>query len=139
MSDLKSEFLFEITALLDKPIEIGESPLGKRLIYPVVGGTFDGPDLKGKVLPNGGDWLLMLDATTTKLDVRAILETDGGDKIYIHYGGFIHYKADGSYYFRTNPVFETSSEKYNWLNYTIGVGVGELIEGGVKYKVYAIK
>ena len=137
--ELEYELLFEITALLDKPIEIGESAVGKRTIYPVTGGTFKGPELKGKVLPNGGDWLLMVDSTTANIDVRILLETNEGDKIYTHYNGYIHYKTDGSYYFRTTPVFETSSEKYSWLNHTIAVGVGELIEGGVKYKVYAIK
>ena len=137
--ELEFELLFEMTALLDEPIEIGDSPIGKRTIYPVSGGTFNGPEIKGKVLPNGGDWLIMIDSKIAKLDVRAVLETNEGDKIYTHYGGFIHYNADGTYYFRTNPIFETASEKYNWLNHTIAVGVGELIDGGVRYKVYRIK
>jgi len=136
---LDHELLFEMTAMLDEPIEIGDSPMGKRTIYPVSGGTFNGPEIKGKVLPNGGDWVLKIDSLTEKLDVRVVLETDEGEKIYTHYGGFIHWNTDGSYYFRTNPVFETSSKKYAWLNYTIAVGVGELIEGGVKYRVYKIK
>lgn len=137
--ELEYEFLCEVTALLDKPIEIGNTPLGKRTIYPISSGTVTGPKIKGKVLPNGGDWLLMMDSTTAKLDIRAVIETDAGEKIYIHYGGFIHWNGDGSYYFRTNPVFETASEKYAWLNHTITVGVGKLIEGGVKYKLYVIK
>lgn len=137
--ELEYELLFEMTGLLDKPIEIGESSIGKRTIYPVTSGTFNGPELKGKILPNGGDWLLMIDATTAKIDVRIVLETDDGEKIYTHYDGFIHWYDDGSYYFRTNPVFETASSKYSWLNYMIAVGVGELVDGGVKFKVYAIK
>ncbi len=137
--ELEYEFLCELTALLDNPIEIGNTPLGKRTIHPVTGGSFEGPKIKGKVLPNGGDWLLMIDSTTAKLDIRAVLETDAGEKIYTHYGGFIHFHSDGSYYFRTNPVFETASEKYAWLNHTIAVGVGKLIEGGVAYKIYIIK
>ncbi|HRV84906.1 MAG TPA: DUF3237 domain-containing protein [Saprospiraceae bacterium] len=136
---LKHELLFEMTAWLDEPIEIGDTPMGKRTIYPVSGGTFKGPEINGKVLPNGGDWVIKIDSSTEKLDVRAVLETNEGEIVYTHYGGFIHWNADGSYYFRTNPVFETSSEKYAWLNYIIAVGVGELIEGGVRYKVYRIK
>lgn len=137
--ELEYEFLCEATALLDNPIEIGNTPLGVRTIHPVIGGSFEGPEIKGKVLPNGGDWLLMIDSTTAKLDIRAVLETDDGEKIYSHYGGFIHFYSDGSYYFRTTPVFETASEKYAWLNYTIAVGVGKLIKGGVAYKIYIIK
>ena len=137
--ELEYEFLCKVTALLDKPIEIGNTPLGKRTIHPILGGTVEGPNIKGIVLPNGGDWLLMIDSTTAKLDIRAVMETDAGEKIYTHYGGFIHWNSDGSYYFRTNPVFETASEKYAWLNYTLAIGVGKLIEGGVAYKIYVIK
>ena len=83
--------------------------------------------------------MLRLNSTTSKLDVRVVLETDDGELIYSYYEGFIHMNADGSYYFRTNPVFQTSSKKYNWLNHTIAIGVGKLIKEGVAYKIYAIK
>ncbi|MEN2284485.1 DUF3237 domain-containing protein [Algoriphagus sp. SE2] len=137
--ELKYEFLCDITATLDNPIDVGQTPYGQRVIYPVNGGSFEGPKIKGKVLANGGDWLLRLDSTTSKLDVRAVLETEDGELIYTYYEGFIHENSDGSYYFRTNPVFQTSSKKYKWLNHTIAVGVGKIIDGGVTYKIYVIK
>jgi len=43
------------------------------------------------------------------------------------------------YYFRTNPVFETNSSKYDWFSHTIAVGFGSITATGVKYKIYAIK
>ena len=137
--ELKYEFLCDLTATLDKPIQVGQTPYGERVIYPVSGGSFEGPKIKGKVLANGGDWLLRLDSTTSKLDVRVVLETEDGELIYTYYEGFFHENSDGSYYFRTNPVFQTSSKKYEWLNHTIAVGVGKIIDGGVTYKIYAIK
>ncbi len=136
---LEYEFLCELTSTLEKPIKVGETPFGDREIYPVSGGTFEGPKLKGKVLANGGDWMLHLNAATSKLDVRATMETEDGEIIYSYYEGFIHKNDDGSYYFRTNPIFQTGSKKYAWLNHTITVGVGKLIKGGVSYKIYAIK
>ena len=136
---LNYEFLFELTSSLDKPIQIGKTPYGERIIYPVSGGTFEGPEIKGKILANGGDWVLRLSSTTSKLDVRVVLETENGDLIYTYYEGFIHMNSDGTYYFRTNPVFQTSSKKYSWLNHTIAVGVGKMIKGGVAYRIYAIK
>ncbi|MCZ6872808.1 MAG: DUF3237 family protein [bacterium] len=42
------------------------------------------------------------------------------------------------YYFRTTPVLETGSEKYDWLNRIISAGVGRLMPTGVAYTVYAI-
>ena len=121
--NLNYELLCELTSTLDKPLEIGQTPFGERTIYPEGVGTFEGPKIKGKVLANGGDWVLRLNSTTSKLDVRVALETDDGELIYSYYEGFIHNNADESYYFRTNPIFQTSSKKYNWLNHTIAVGV----------------
>lgn len=137
--ELQYEFLFDIIAILDEPIQVGQTPYGERAIYPVTGGSVEGPKIKGKVVANGGDWLTRLDSTTSKLDVRALMETEDGELIYTYYEGFIHFNPDGTYYFRTNPVFQTSSEKYRWLNHTIAVGVGKLTDKGVTYSVYAIR
>ena len=138
--DLNYELLCELISTLDKPLEIGQTPFGERTIYPEGVGTFEGPKIKGKVLANGGDWVLRLNSTTSKLDVRVASETDDGELIYSYYEGFIHNNADESYYFRTNPIFQTSSKKYNWLNHTIAVGVGKIkFKGSVAHKIYAIK
>ena len=42
------------------------------------------------------------------------------------------------YYFRTNPIFETGSKQYAWLNDVVCVGIGYLIERGVAYKVFRV-
>jgi hypothetical protein len=41
-------------------------------------------------------------------------------------------------YFRTNPLFETGSKQYAWLNDIVCVGSGYLIEGGIAYKVFEV-
>ena len=138
-AELEYEFLYDIEFTLDSIIDLGKTPLGKRVIYPVTGGVFEGPKLKGKVLPIGADWLIGLESGTKKLDVNVVLETDDGAIIYVTYTGFYHSNDDGSVYFRIIPIFETSSEKYNWLNHTVTVGIGRAKEGGVAYTVYAIK
>jgi len=138
-AELEYEFLYDIEFTLDSIIDVGKTPLGKRVIYPVTGGVFEGPKLKGKVLPIGADWLVGLESGTKKLDVNVVLETDDGAIIYVTYTGFYHSNDDGSVYFRIIPIFETSSEKYNWLNHTVTVGIGRGKEGGVAYTVYAIK
>ena len=136
---LEHEFLYNIKLSLEPGIEIGETPLGKRVIYTIKGGTFEGPKLKGKVRPVGGDWVLRLDSVTTKLDVKLLLETEDGQLISNTYTGIVHNNPDGTTYWRTTPLFETSSAKYEWLNYIIAVGVGRFSENGVSYDVYAIK
>jgi Protein of unknown function (DUF3237) len=133
------EFLYKIDLSLEPGIDLGKTPVGTRVIYTVKGGTFEGPKLKGKVRPAGGDWILRLDSVTTKLDVKLLLETEDGQLISNTYTGFVHNNPDGSTYWRITPVFETSSKKYAWLNYLIAVGVGKFGEHGPSYEVYAIK
>ena len=138
--DLKTKFLFEVKINLKPAVEVGQTLTGKRTIYPVLDGTFEGPNMKGKVLPNGGDWLLQTGENMNKVDVRIALQTNEGENISMTYQGFIKINADGSYYFKTTPYFETSSKKLAFLNHTVTVGVGTLIKPGeaVSYKVYEI-
>lgn len=153
--ELKSAFLFELEAELNPPQIIGPVLTGMRIFFPAKSGTIKSEKLNGKILPGGGDWGLVVDSTTFKLDVRVTIETDDSAFIYITYSGYVHTDAkkftkimegkwneltSSDYYFRTNPVFETGSAKYAWLNHTIAVGVGSFpAPGKVAYRVYAIK
>ncbi|MFM2442064.1 MAG: hypothetical protein RL449_705, partial [Bacteroidota bacterium] len=138
--ELKSKLLFEVTFNLKPGVEVGQTLSGKRTIYPVKDGFFEGPNLKGKVLPDGADWFLQLNETTNKIDVRVTLQTNEGENIYVAYQGYLKLNADGTYYFRTTPYFETSSKKLAYLNHTVSVGVGTIVKMGetVSYKVYEI-
>jgi Protein of unknown function (DUF3237) len=136
---LASEFLYKINLTLDKPFDIGDIPIGKRVIYPVTGGSFEGPRLKGKVRAFGADWVLRLDSVTTKLDVKLLLETEDGQLISNTYNGIVYNNPDGTTYWRITPVFETASKKYEWLNYIVCGGIGSFSDGGVSYEVFMIK
>jgi hypothetical protein len=136
---LETEFLYKISLTLDASIDIGKLPIGKRVIYPITGGSFEGPKIKGKVRAFGADWVLRLDSITTKLDVRLLLETDDGHLISNTYSGIVYNNSNGTTYWRITPVFETASKKYEWLNYLLAVGVGSVSKGGVSYEVFEIK
>ncbi len=139
MSDLKTELLFTMTADLEKGLDVGATPHGNRRIYYVTGGTFEGPKLKGEVLPGGGDWLLLRPDGSGELDVRATLRTDDGELIYTTYRGILRGAPDSpEFYFRSIPMYETGSEKYGWLNQIVAVGVGTLTPAGVSYQVYEV-
>jgi len=139
--ELKTKFLFEVKINLKPSVEVGQTLTGKRTIYPVLDGTFEGPNLKGKVLPVGGDWLLQTSDNMNKVDVRIALQTNEGENISMTYQGFIKINPDGTYYFRTTPYFETSSKKLAFLNHTVCVGVGTIVKLGeaVSYKVYEVQ
>ena len=51
---LQSQPLFDIQMSLHPIQELGNTPMGLRRIVPVAGGTFEGPRLRGVVLPHAG-------------------------------------------------------------------------------------
>jgi len=137
--ELQYEFLMEVEATLDKPIEIGNTPNGERTIFPFSKGSFIGPKIEGAIRNNGADWSLKVNKTTSLLDIRGLYTLRDGGQIYVLAKGYLHFNEDGTYYLRSTPIFETSAEGYTWLNHTVSVGIGELSETGVKFKIFTIK
>jgi hypothetical protein len=133
---LASEFLMDMV-LDTAPAQ----DLGARRIVPVTGGTFEGPKLKGTALSGGGDWIIRRPDGANELNVRATLKTDDDQLIYVSYRGLIYTPPGGNAsarYWRTTPVFETASPKYDWLTRIIAVGVGLTVPGKAAYRVYTI-
>src|SRR4029453_1308318 len=50
------EFVYEAEAKLGPPVAQGMAPDGERRFIPILGGRFEGPRLKGEILPGGADW-----------------------------------------------------------------------------------
>jgi Protein of unknown function (DUF3237) len=67
-------------------LTVGAVPHGTRTIYPITGGAFEGPRLRGKVLPGGADWALLRADGALELDLRITLETDDGALIAVGSG-----------------------------------------------------
>ncbi len=151
MPELRSEFLFTITVGVAQLHDVGATPFGTRHIDMLGAGAFEGPRLKGKVLPGGIDQkLLRADGAMTP-DVRLVLETDDNVLIYMYYSGVRHGPpevmrriAEGEevdpseYYLRNAPFFETASAKYDWLNRIVAVGVGRRMPDHAAYDVFQI-
>jgi len=43
-----------------------------------------------------------------------------------------------SYYFRINPLFETASSEYGWINRIVAVGLGHRRADGPIYSVFEV-
>jgi hypothetical protein len=129
---LKTEFLMDIILDVAAP-----QVLGTRRIVPVTGGTFEGPKLKGTALP-GADWILVRPDGVSELNVRVTLRTDDDQLIYLTYRGLLFTPKGGEQYWRTTPIFETGSAKYEWLTKIIAVGVGKNVPGKAAYSIYHI-
>ena len=123
---------------LGTPIEVGQVARGRRRIIPIVGGTFEGSGIKGRVLDNGADWQIVRGDGFSELDTRYALETDKGEIIYVQNAGIRHAPPEITkkllagervdptlVYFRTVPTFETAAPDLQWLTRSIFVGTGE--------------
>lgn len=109
---------------------IGAGPHGARVTYPIIGGSFEGERLRGRVLPGGADWTVIRPDGVVELDLRITLATDDGALVHMTFEGIRDDAAPGAPYFRTLPRFETAEPKYSFLNRLLAVGVGEIRADG---------
>ena len=86
MPEINTRFLFTL-ALEIQVSSLGDTPYGRRRMFHFDGGSFDGPKLKGKVLPGGGGWSLIRRDDVMEVDARLILETNDNHQIYAAWKG----------------------------------------------------
>jgi hypothetical protein len=83
-----------------------------------------------------------------------VWKTDDGAMIYVTYAGRLVIPADAlpafrdpgkvealpldAYYFRIQPTFETSDERYAWLNSVVALGFGRRTAKGVRYRMVSL-
>ena len=87
MLELNTAFLCTLEVDLNLGTIVGDTPLGRRVIVDVSGGRVTGPRFSGRVLPSGGDWLLVGTDGCARIDVRSSMELDDGAVVYATYGG----------------------------------------------------
>lgn len=149
---LQSQPLFTLFIALHPVLELGRTPAGGRRIFPVSGGHFEGPRLKGTISPLiGSDLLLERVDGTFQQDVRLLLIAVDGSLILMTYRGIRRAFASvaerlargetvepSEYYLRTTPCFETAAPAHAWLNGIVAVAKGARCPGGVEYEVFEI-
>ena len=132
------KFVMRLAVEVSAPVEFGEIDGVKKRMIPITGGWFEGPSVKGKVIPGGADWQYTRPDGVAVLEARYTLQTDDGLYISIINRGFRHgvpglaaMIASGrkvprsAYYFMSAPVFEASDEKLAWLTNAVFVGDAE--------------
>jgi hypothetical protein len=145
---MTSRPLMTLQVFVAPPQKLGAVPHGTRVIAPITSGTFEGPRLRGRVLPGGGDWTLLRPDGVLELDLRITLETDDGALIYMSSCGLRHgppevlaalangeFVDPSKYYFRTTPRFETSAPQYSFLDRLIAVSSGDRRPSGPIYTI----
>jgi Protein of unknown function (DUF3237) len=145
------EYFCTLQVKLDPALVVGETPHGMRRIIPIIGGTVNGPAIKGEILKGGADWQVVRKDGVAELEAHYQFKTDDGVLIYIKNIGLrvaspevaarigAGEKVDPSqYYFRAVPKFEAPAGKYQWINNTIFICTGERLPDAVQIHVWRV-
>jgi hypothetical protein len=146
------EFAFEIRATVAAPRDFGIMDHGRRRVVDITGGTFEGPEIKGRIVPGGADWQSIQEDGLSRLDTRYALETDDGKLIYVQNAALRHAPPEvmarlnagevvdpDLVYFRTVPTFETSAPELKWLERSVFIGVGQRYPEDVRVQFWRVK
>jgi hypothetical protein len=130
-------FFADMSALVGQPLEVGQTPRGRRRVVPITGGEVQGQGWVARILPGGADFQLIAGDSLALLEAHYVLETDGGDLIYVHNRAIRHASPEVTakllsgqsvdpalVYFRCTPTFETGSSSLGWINHRLFVGSG---------------
>jgi hypothetical protein len=131
--------------------KLGMTPYGERRIINILGGTVEGPRLKGRILPGGADWQIVRADGVVHLHARYTVETDSGGLILVDSEGYRHgppevmaalardETVDASlYYFRAVMRFETADPAALWLNRILALARGSRENRAVRLDVHEV-
>lgn len=145
------DFFCELKVKLNPALIVGETPHGTRRIIPIIGGTVEGPKIKGEILNGGADWQILRADGVTELEAHYQFRTDDGTLIYVKNTGIRAAtpeiaarlakgeKVDANeYYFRAMPKFDAPKGKYDWVNNSLFVCTGERLPDYVLIRVWKV-
>jgi hypothetical protein len=106
--------------------------LGYTPLIPITGGTFQGPNMKGGILPGGWDWQLKVAGGCHLIDASYMIQTD--DDVIIHAvnrGFYCSEQTDAMKPKYTTPSFEAPRANMNGLmvDRSLGTLEGTVVDG----------
>jgi hypothetical protein len=148
----RTEFAFAVQIEIAPRKELGQTPwLADRYIVDVLDGVFEGPNIRGKVLPGGADWCFVRADGVYAFDARYMLQEDDGTLIYLQNRGYRWGSPDAmarmsrredvdpsEYYMRVAPTFEVRAGPHDWLNKYVFFGVADKIPSGNIIRYYRV-
>ena len=135
------EFVYEAIIDIADVQNLGQSLQGQRFIVNILGGEFNGPCLKGKVLPGGADRQLLRPDGVKELDALYEIQTDDGTVITVHNQVVVDMPTQEQRYARSVVKFRAPAGQYEWLNRRVFVGNLESLKpsrNAVKIRVFQV-
>jgi Protein of unknown function (DUF3237) len=151
MKNVQARLMFVMRLEVKPVFLVGPAPDEYRRVGIIPGGSFEGERLSGTVLEGGSDWQTVRKDGTVMINVRLMMRTNDDALVGMTYQGVragppdVIAKIDkgeavdpASYYFRINPMFQTSAPQYDWLNRVVGVGIGHRFADGPIYSIFEL-
>jgi hypothetical protein len=147
-----TRFAFEARVTVATPQIVGQSSRGLRRVVPITGGTFEGPRIRGRVVPGGADWQVVHPDGVLSVEAKYTLEASDGALIMVTNRGMRHGPPEviekltrgeavdpSQYYFRTVAEFEVALESaHAWLNRAMFIGVAERLPGAAIVRFHEV-
>ena len=143
--------LFHLDADVPEVTAVGATPGGELRLIPITGGKFEGPELRGEVLPGGADWQEVRADGVLEISARYLLRTDRDETLEVRSTGLRAAPPDilarlgrgeqvpsGAYYFRTALRFRTAAARLARLNDILAVSYGQRRGTRVLLDVYEV-
>ena len=102
--------------------DLGLGPNGQRWMIDILGGSFEGPRLRGSVLPGGADRQLLRPDGVKLLDALYEMQTDDGAVLTVHNQVLIDDVPPAPRYARSVVKITAPDGPHAWLNRRIFVG-----------------
>jgi hypothetical protein len=138
----KLHWVYTATVTIAPIEQVGPMPAGTQRITPITGGRFEGPGIRGTIVPGSADWNLLRPDGSSTAEAYYFMRTDDGVVIKVINRAVIPAPKQGaappSRLAVTSPVFEAPQGKYGWLNDGVHVGTLSVKPGGgaVVIRVY---
>lgn len=116
------EWLYDADVEIAPRRDLGPSPAGHRYIVDILGGSFEGPRMSGKVIPGGADRQLVMPDGVRLLNAIYEMETVDGAMLTVQNRVVIDESAPGGRYARSSVQLLAPDGRYGWLNRRVFIG-----------------
>lgn len=159
------EPVMELRVFVAEPVEagavLGLNSRGRRRIIPITGGEVrflaglpgdaSTAPRRGRILPGGADFQIVVSDTSADLDARYVIEVDGGRRIYVQNRALRRGAPEdiarlvrgeavepSRIYFRCVPRFEVSDPSLAWMTESVFIGTGARFPDRVEIRVFRV-
>lgn len=148
---MKPEPVLRLRVGVQPPLSTGPTPHGELRVIAFTEGSFEGPGMRGRLLPGGTDWQRVRDDGVLEIRAHYMLESDQGETIEVISEGLRAAPAEvlerlaagedvdpSEYYFRTFVRLATASPRLAQLNDRLFIGVGVRKASRVEITVHEV-